>query len=80
LASIVFGLLAFDVLSRPDASLVLTSVTVTITMSVLAHGASASPLARRYGAYTETLHIGRPERAAPPPFRTRSAPRTWTRR
>jgi sodium/hydrogen antiporter len=80
LASIVFGLLAFDVLSRPDASLVLTSVTVTITMSVLAHGASASPLARRYGAYAETLHIGRPERAAPPPFRTRSAPRTWTRR
>jgi hypothetical protein len=32
------------------ASLVVSVITVTVLLSVIAHGASAEPLARRYGA------------------------------
>ncbi len=49
LATVVFGLIAVDTLTPPDAQLVLGVVTVTVTLSVLLHGVSASPLAERYG-------------------------------
>ena len=49
LASVVFGLIAVDSLTRP-ASVVLGAVTVTVTLSVVLHGVTASPLAARYGA------------------------------
>jgi sodium/hydrogen antiporter len=49
LASIVFGLIAVDSLAPAPAQVVLGAVTLTVALSVLLHGVSASPLARRYG-------------------------------
>ena len=37
-------------LSPAVASLAVSVITVTVLLSVIAHGASAEPLARRYGA------------------------------
>ena len=45
LASIVFGLIAFDTLDPAESKVVLSAVTVTVALSVLLHGISASPLA-----------------------------------
>jgi len=49
LASVVFALIATDSLAPSDANRVLAAVTVTVALSVAAHGVSASPLAARYG-------------------------------
>jgi NhaP-type Na+/H+ or K+/H+ antiporter len=65
LASVVFGLIAFDALVPADARTVLAAATVTVALSVLLHGVTASPFAARYGAYTQRLHSERPEHRAP---------------
>jgi NhaP-type Na+/H+ or K+/H+ antiporter len=49
LASVVFALLALEDLGQPAASQAVAVITVTVLLSVVAHGASADPLARRYG-------------------------------
>ena len=49
LASLVFALLALEALG-PVADEAVAIVTVTVLLSVLAHGLSAAPLAARYGA------------------------------
>ena len=49
LATVVFGLLAVADLPDPDASLVTGALGATVLLSVVAHGLSAGPLARRYG-------------------------------
>jgi hypothetical protein len=41
---------------------VLAAVVVTVALSVLAHGVTASPLSRRYGSHASRLHPQRPER------------------
>jgi sodium/hydrogen antiporter len=61
LASVVFALIAVDSLAPVDAHLVLGAVVTTIALSVVAHGVTASPLARRYGAHVNGLHPARPE-------------------
>jgi sodium/hydrogen antiporter len=61
LASVVFGLIAVDSLAPEDARLVLGAVTVTVTLSVIAHGVTGSPLAQRYGRVAHRLHRDRPE-------------------
>jgi NhaP-type Na+/H+ or K+/H+ antiporter len=61
LASVVFGLIAVDSLASKDAHLVLGAVTVTVTLSVILHGITGSPLAERYGRITHRLHPGKPE-------------------
>jgi NhaP-type Na+/H+ or K+/H+ antiporter len=61
LASVVFGLIAVDSLAPRDAQLVLSAVTVTVTLSVIAHGVTSSPLAERYGHISHQLHPGKPE-------------------
>ena len=66
LASVVFGLIAYDTLDPTDAGRVLSVVTVTVALSVLAHGLSASPLAARYGAYSATLAGREPEHRTTP--------------
>jgi len=63
LASVVFGLIAIDSLAPADARLVLGAVTVTVTLSVIAHGISGSPLAQLYGRRAQRLQQGRPEHA-----------------
>jgi sodium/hydrogen antiporter len=50
LASVVFALLALEDLGDKAASPAVAVITATVLLSVVAHGASAEPLARRYGA------------------------------
>jgi sodium/hydrogen antiporter len=70
LASVVFGLIAVDSLAPSEAGLVLGAVTVTVTLSVLLHGVSASPLAERYGHVARRLPPGAAHlTAAPMPTR-----------
>ncbi|HEY5860093.1 MAG TPA: sodium:proton antiporter, partial [Actinomycetota bacterium] len=49
LASLVFALLALEELG-PGADHAVAAIAVTVLLSVVAHGASAAPLAARYGA------------------------------
>ncbi|HSZ37043.1 MAG TPA: cation:proton antiporter [Acidimicrobiales bacterium] len=61
LASVVFGLIAVDSLEPSQSKVILTAVTLTVALSVLLHGISASPLAARYGAYAAArLEHGHP--------------------
>jgi NhaP-type Na+/H+ or K+/H+ antiporter len=66
LASVVFGLVAIDALDPHRATTVLGAVTVTIALSVLAHGVSAAPLARLYHRRAERMPADAPERAEAP--------------
>ena len=72
LASVVFGLIAVDTLAPADAKVVLAAVTVTVALSVLLHGVTASPFAARYGAVAARLHPERPEHVSAGPIGTRS--------
>ncbi len=74
LASVVFGLIAYDSLAPAEAAHVLSVVTVTVTLSVFAHGFSASPLAARYRSFARTLIGQMPEHASTPSMRARSSP------
>jgi len=72
LASVVFGLIAVDSLDAAAAHLVLGAVTVTVAMSVLAHGLSAGPLAARYARTSGRLGPEAPEHAIAPAIPSRS--------
>jgi NhaP-type Na+/H+ or K+/H+ antiporter len=72
LASVVFALLAVDRLEPADGDRVLAAVTVTVALSVVLHGITASPLAARYGRFAATLHPGDPEHSDAEPLATRS--------
>jgi sodium/hydrogen antiporter len=66
LASVVFSLLALEELGANDASPAVTVISITVLISVIAHGATAEPLAGRYAAaLTRTVdgpaHADRPE-------------------
>jgi NhaP-type Na+/H+ or K+/H+ antiporter len=50
LASILFGILVLDQAALPHEGLVFQLVMLTVLLSVIAHGLSAAPLARRYAA------------------------------
>jgi NhaP-type Na+/H+ or K+/H+ antiporter len=73
LASVVFGLIAYDSLDPTDAGRVIAVVTVTVALSVLAHGLSASPLAARYGAFSATLARHLAEHRETPAMRSRKS-------
>jgi NhaP-type Na+/H+ or K+/H+ antiporter len=52
LASVVFGLIAFDELAGGDQrSTMLAAIIATVLLSVVAHGLTARPLAGRYATY-----------------------------
>jgi NhaP-type Na+/H+ or K+/H+ antiporter len=51
LASIVFGVVVLEAGGLPHTAVLVTAMTVTVAMSVVAHGISAAPLARRYAAW-----------------------------
>jgi len=57
LASVVFALMAVIQLGH-QADAAVATIASTILVSVIAHGASAAPLARRYGAYASTIPTG----------------------
>jgi len=72
LASVVFTLLAFEELGgSPEAHRLAEVTTWTILLSVFAHGLSAGPLARRYGARVARAPVGTAELAAAPEAATR---------
>jgi len=50
LASVVFALLALEELGRPTAGPAVAVITITVVISVVAHGATAEPLATRYAS------------------------------
>jgi len=62
LASIVFAIILIEEGGLPHDDTILLAVYVTIGLSVLAHGVSASPLAERYARWFE----GHPRDAVPP--------------
>ena len=72
LASVVFGLIAVDSLDSTEARVVLGAVVVTVALSVLAHGVTASPLSRRYGSHAVGLHPERPEHHSASPLAVRN--------
>ena len=51
LASVVFCLLALEELGSPAADHAAAVITITVVLSVLAHGATADPLANRYARH-----------------------------
>jgi sodium/hydrogen antiporter len=67
LASVVFALLALEELGQP-ASPAVSVIAFTISLSVVAHGLTASPLARRYGPRLATS-TGGPDDAGQLPAR-----------
>ena len=54
LASLVFALLALEELGQSEAALAVTIIAATVVLSVVAHGATAAPLASRYGKAAAT--------------------------
>jgi sodium/hydrogen antiporter len=57
-ASIVFALILLEERSLAHEELVLTTAFVTVGLSVLAHGATAAPLTRRYASWLEARQPG----------------------
>jgi NhaP-type Na+/H+ or K+/H+ antiporter len=51
LASIVFGVVIVDAAGLPHTSTLIATITITVALSVFAHGISAAPLARRYASW-----------------------------
>ena len=75
LASVVFGLIAVDALAPAESKVVLAAVTLTVALSVLLHGLSASPLAARYGGYATRFGPEGPEHSTAVPISTRTLQR-----
>jgi NhaP-type Na+/H+ or K+/H+ antiporter len=71
LASVVFGLLAFDGLPRHDGSVVLGAIVATVLASVVLHGISAGPLVAAYSKRAAALDDDQPERLAVPSLPSR---------
>ena len=55
LASIVFGIIAVDALPSAEGKPLISLVMLTVLLSVLLHGVTARPLARRYGGQATNL-------------------------
>jgi NhaP-type Na+/H+ or K+/H+ antiporter len=80
LASVVFGLLALEDLGHTAAEPAVAAIGVTVVLSVIIHGATADPLARRYGpslapvqhdagaAIVHPMHVRRLTRKATTPI------------
>ncbi len=64
LASVVFALLALEDLGEKASSPAVAVITTTVLLSVVAHGVSAAPLARRYGAMSARAGNGSDPAAA----------------
>jgi NhaP-type Na+/H+ or K+/H+ antiporter len=54
LASIVFGVVVVEGAQLPHIGTLITTITVTVAISVVVHGVTAAPLARRYAAWSGT--------------------------
>jgi NhaP-type Na+/H+ or K+/H+ antiporter len=80
LASVVFALIAYESLgATTEVATALGVITTTVVLSVIVHGISAAPWARRYG---EWAHRSRPEvesQHAAEPLPVRRSPRPSSR-
>ena len=74
LASIVFAVIVIEESALPHEHLIVNAIYVTVGLSVLAHGISAAPLARRYARWFE-----RHPRDTPPPMESAPAEETRVR-
>jgi NhaP-type Na+/H+ or K+/H+ antiporter len=72
LASIVFGIVIVEASGLPHTSTLVVTLTVTIALSVVAHGLTAAPLARRYAAWHQA--VASPMESAP------AHPQRWRHR
>lgn len=67
LASIVLALVALEELGRsPAVDVVVLTSLITVILSIVAHGVTASPLSGRYGRWAKTLPPGAPEQGDAP--------------
>ena len=64
-ASIVFALILLEEETLPGEGVILTTAFVTVGLSVLAHGLTASPLASRYADWHDTRLADTPVESAP---------------
>jgi len=72
LASIILGYLAVaEVPDLPGLTPVVVAMTVTVLLSVYAHGVTAAPLVRRYARWTTTQAEDTPEMVSVPELPTR---------
>jgi sodium/hydrogen antiporter len=75
LASVIFALLALESLARDEAlRTLLATVSLTVLLSVVAHGFSAEPLARRYGGWVGRTAPEVESASAPEPRSRRGVP------
>jgi NhaP-type Na+/H+ or K+/H+ antiporter len=63
LASIVFGVVVVEGGGLPHTSTLVTAITVTVALSVVVHGVSAAPFARRYSVWHAS--VGAPMESKP---------------
>ena len=75
LASIVFAVIVVQEADLPHASTILVTTYTTVALSVLAHGVTAAPLARRYAAWFHS----HPRDAAPPMESAPAGEHRWRR-
>lgn len=80
LATVIFILLAVEQLTL-DTTIrtALFTVALTVLLSVVAHGATAEPLARRYGAWVGLRHPPLETGVAPEPRPRGTLTRRWRR-
>jgi len=78
----VFGLIAFDSLAGHTGNVVVAAIALTVLVSVVAHGITARPFSRWYGAHVTALGDDVPERSAVPALagRPRVAPHSKSSR
>jgi len=65
LASIVFGVVVIEGAQLPHVETLITTIAVTVAISVIAHGLTAAPLARRYAASTSASASGMESQPVP---------------
>jgi hypothetical protein len=61
----VFALLALEDIGQPAASQAVAVITITVLLSVVAHGVTADPLARRFGPWLAPVAGGADQAALP---------------
>lgn len=76
LASVVFALLALEELGEAAAGPAVSVIAITVLLSVVAHGLTAAPLARRYGSVVSPGVSGPAEESDMPVRRFRPRPRS----
>jgi NhaP-type Na+/H+ or K+/H+ antiporter len=78
LASIVFGVVVVEASGLPHTNELVIALTVTVAMSVFAHGITAAPLARRYARWHATSASAMESVPAPHQRWRHHATRIWS--